>query len=686
MKLFTRAVKFLCPTFHGGGSGGGNTTSTVNQRNIPPELAPYYELLLNASVKQAFSSTNNPDPNPSFHVGLPKDTTFNDAMAKQPANAPQINNVVTGMKSYAGGGEVRRFDTAGAVPAPTTPTTTTATSSADNMAADIKALGDITGVMNYSPIGGVDSNGNWDASKSVADLDPLQNYAAQAVANLQTPSLEQAKGMLDTSAENLSTQSNLANQYGDAGYNAGQAAASIGQKASDIANVNATTLGNTALGVGVGGGKYYGQMGSDYGALGANAGVEAGNLGISGGNLYGSLGATYGQNASDLGMASGALGVSQGNQVYGAGADLANRAANSGQQYANDATNAKTVASYMNPYVQDALNPQLALLQQQNDITKQKNNSAAAQASAYGGSRQAVQNALTDQGNALAAANLIGQGYNTAYDKAQQNILQGSQLNQAGLGLANQSLNTALQGTSAGISGLNQAISGQQAGMQGAQTGLQGVGTQLSGIDRTMAGYGLGQQGANIGLSGVGTALSGVNAGINAGQYGLSGSNTGINAQQAAMQGAQTGLSGVGAATNTQQAIQSGAVQRANVQGQDLTNQLTAANAQNTMGQQLQAHSQQIIDNAIAMNDYQQNRPYNILAQFGNMLNGVNTGNVTEFKPAGNPLAQNVGTLATVLGAVGANKKEGGVIKLAEGGQVGGVGDLAVYNALNGIG
>jgi hypothetical protein len=125
----------------------------------------------------------------------------------------------------------------------------------------------------------------------------------------------------------------------------------------------------------------------------------------------------------------------------------------------------------MNPYLEGSLQPQLDLLQQQNDITKQKNNSAAAQAGAYGGSRQAVQNALSDQGNALAEANVIGQGYNTAFNTAQSNMSKAADIN--------------LQGLQAGISG-------QGAAMQGAQTGLTGVGA-------AQAGYGLaGSQGQNL--------------------------------------------------------------------------------------------------------------------------------------------------------------------------------------------
>jgi hypothetical protein len=184
---------------------------------------------------------------------------------------------------------------------------------------------------------------------------------------------------------------------------------------------------------------------------------------------------------SDLAASAGAGGLdtadtslAYGQHGYNAGlnaADFGNTAAKSGAQYAAGMTDSGTVSSFMNPYLDASLQPQLDLLQQQNDITKQKNNSAAAQAGAYGGSRQAVQNALSDQGNALAEANVIGQGYNKAFDTAQGNMGKAADVN--------------LQGLQAGIAG-------QGAAMQGAQAGLAGVGA-------AQAGYGLaGSQGQNI--------------------------------------------------------------------------------------------------------------------------------------------------------------------------------------------
>jgi hypothetical protein len=95
------------------------------------------------------------------------------------------------------------------------------------------------------------------------------------------------------------------------------------------------------------------------------------------------------------------------------------------QQWDTNAAN-----QYMNPYIQNALDPQLAALQRQNDINTQGDMSKLTQAGAFGGSRQAVLQGQ-DQYNLLAQqASLIGQGYNTAYNNAQNSF---NTANQTGL-------------------------------------------------------------------------------------------------------------------------------------------------------------------------------------------------------------------------------------------------------------
>jgi hypothetical protein len=124
-------------------------------------------------------------------------------------------------------------------------------------------------------------------------------------------------------------------------------------------------------------------------------------------------------------------------------------------------TSAGTAQQYMNPYLMASLAPQLAIQQQQQGAAQQTQNAQAAQAGAFGGSRAGVQAAATGLNNQLANQNLIGQGYNTAYNNAQNQFNTEQQLGtqnaQFGANLGLQGLNTALQGANTlGTLGQNQ--------------------------------------------------------------------------------------------------------------------------------------------------------------------------------------------------------------------------------------
>jgi hypothetical protein len=520
---------YVVPTFYGGGSGGGQNT-TVQQRNIPKELAPYYEVLLNSMTKQAFTTADNP--------GKP---------------APEIKAYQPKMSSYANGGEVKKYASGG------------------DLSTAAKNLGvDVTGLTSYQPYGTVAPGASYlsdptkinegvkpqiDYNAYVAAPDALQNMSYKAAAQMGLPEQNQTAADLSNIAATggLNTATS-ALDYGGAGYQAGLNSATLGNAAADTAAQNANILGNSA---------------QNYGGLGAVMGA--------------------------------------------AGAGI-------GQAYENKATNAGTVNAYMNPYLDASLKPQLALMDQENAIANQKANSQAAQAGAYGGSRQAVANNLNNQSNKLAQANLIGQGYKSAYDTAQNNILQGSQL---------------------GLQGYN-------TGIQGAQTGLQGVTTATG-----------------------------------AGQYGLSGAQTGLSGQQQAMSGAGLGLQGVSGAQAGYGLAGSSGQQLMGIGNQQLAQQQSIAGMQNAYGAQRQANEQQTINNAIAVNDYQQKYPWELLGGYANALNGVQTGNMSSFTPAASPLSQVAGLAATGVGAYQAFKKKGGVIKEPKA-KSGGIGDLAVYNAMKG--
>jgi len=124
-------------------------------------------------------------------------------------------------------------------------------------------------------------------------------------------------------------------------------------------------------------------------------------------------------------------------------------------------TSAGTAQQYMNPYLMASLAPQLAIQQQLQGAAQQTQNAQATQAGAFGGSRAGVQAAATGLNNQLANQNLIGQGFNTAYNNAanQFNTEQqlGAQNAQFGANLGLQGLNTALQGANTlGTLGQNQ--------------------------------------------------------------------------------------------------------------------------------------------------------------------------------------------------------------------------------------
>lgn len=151
--------------------------------------------------------------------------------------------------------------------------------------------------------------------------------------------------------------------------------------------------------------------------------------------------------------------------------------------------------SYMSPYVQGALNPALNELQRQSDINASNIGNQAAAQGALGGYRQGIQLSENQRNTDVLKSNLLGQGYQSAFQNAQQQFnadqarqLQAQQLaSQQGqfgaqLGLQTQQQNIANQLASQGL------------GLQGLQT-AGGIGSQLGQIGATQ--YGLGLQGLN---------------------------------------------------------------------------------------------------------------------------------------------------------------------------------------------
>ena len=88
--------------------------------------------------------------------------------------------------------------------------------------------------------------------------------------------------------------------------------------------------------------------------------------------------------------------------------------------YTPETFGAEQARQYMNPYVQQALQPQLQELQRQQDMKRVANAGRMTSAGSYGGGRQAVMESELDRAGLDKAAQLTGLGYLDAYKNAQQ--------------------------------------------------------------------------------------------------------------------------------------------------------------------------------------------------------------------------------------------------------------------------
>ena len=164
------------------------------------------------------------------------------------------------------------------------------------------------------------------------------------------------------------------------------------------------------------------------------------------------------QMPGQYGQASGLAGAS------GMGSmGIAGQASQAGNNYANQATNPYATQAYMNPYLQNSLQPQLNEISRQYGITGAQEMGNATQQGAMGGSREALMAAENNRNMNTAMNQAIGNGYNNAFQAAQQaqqfgaNLgLQGQQTALTGLGQAN---------TAAGT--LGQLGTAQEAAQQG---------------------------------------------------------------------------------------------------------------------------------------------------------------------------------------------------------------------------
>ena len=79
----------------------------------------------------------------------------------------------------------------------------------------------------------------------------------------------------------------------------------------------------------------------------------------------------------------------------------------------------ENVGQYMNPYLMQSLQPQIDEARRQSEIDRIANAGRMTRAGSFGGSRQAVLDAENQYGTQRNIANLVGEGYNTAFTNAQ---------------------------------------------------------------------------------------------------------------------------------------------------------------------------------------------------------------------------------------------------------------------------
>ena len=378
----------------------------------------------------------------------------------------------------------------------------------------------------------------------VAGFSPLQQQAQQGAANLTTP-------------DQYAAGSSLAGLAGLGGLSAGQ---------------QADYLGNQALG--------YGQTGAMYGGMGAEQAMQQAQRTGQQASMYGRQGSMYGQQAADMAQ-----------QGYGAGAN-----------YAAQATDPNATAAYMSPYMQNVVDYQKSQAVRDYGIGQQGLKAQASRSGAFGGSRQAIQEAEAQRSLGSQLQGIEAQGAQSAFQNAQQQQQFGANL---------------------GLQGLQAGYQGTGMGIQGAQTGLQGVGAQQAAGNLGLAGTAQGMQGAGYGLQGVQGATG-------AGQYGLQG--YGVANQSAGALG-QLGTQQLGADTSI-------------------------LGTQSQAGAQQQAQEQQKINQSIQDYATAQQYPYMQLGIMNSMLRGLPLqSSTTQMYQAQPSTGQQL--LGYGLGALGAYKAFG---------------------------
>jgi hypothetical protein len=145
---------------------------------------------------------------------------------------------------------------------------------------------------------------------------------------------------------------------------------------------------------------------------------------------------------------------------------------NAGQNYQNMATDPYSMASYMSPYVENALAPQMREAARQSAMQGQMDQAKAVQQGAFGGSRSAIVEAERQRNLGQLQSDIYNKGLQSAYQQAQQAQQFGSSLGVQGAQAAGQAAATMGQlgqtqfGQQKDIIAAQQAAGSQQQALQ----------------------------------------------------------------------------------------------------------------------------------------------------------------------------------------------------------------------------
>ena len=316
-----------------------------------------------------------------------------------------------------------------------------------------------------------------------------------------------------------------------------------------------------------------------------------------------------------------------------------------------------TASDYINPYMQNVVDIQKREAQRQSGVAGTQQQAQAAQAGAFGGSRDAIMRAERERNLATQMGDIQATGSQAAYSNAQQQFnaeqqarLQANLANQANQQQAN------LQNLSAGLQ--TQGL-GAQTGLQAQQlnqaTGLQ---SQLA---NQQAGLTAGQANQSMQYN---TAAQ--NAQL-AQQANLANQSAYQQAQNLAANqqqfGANLGLQGL-------QGALSGAGTLGNLGTSGLQNQLGVLNAQQATGATQQQQQQNIINQGVQNYQTAQQNPYTQLQFMQGMLQGlpINTSSSQQYQAAPSTVSQLAGLgiagigLGNLMGGTGGTGSTGGGI------------------------